>query len=119
MHASNRPIITTLLQNSVKTNLNQALQLYTWPEIKIMQANVDDAKAYMDYVSWNLAQASTAEKQAMWTATLAYARASLTAAEAKLNAMIRSYDTDEVAIKTYLKMISTALSAKISTLLPL
>ncbi len=80
-------------------NLNQALELYTWPEIKTMQADVDEAKAYVDYTSWNLAQAATTELQEMWKQALSYARARLTAAETKLDAMVRSYDTDEVAIK--------------------
>lgn len=86
-------------RQTAEYNLNQALKLYTWPEIKTMQADVDNAKAYVDYTSWNLSQATTAENQAMWTQALYYARARLAAAEAKLDAMIRSYDTDEVAIK--------------------
>lgn len=80
-------------------DLEQARDLYTWPDIEIAQANVDDAKAYIDYVSTNLEEAKTPEKQAMWEGALIYAQARLTAAEAKLDAMVKSYDTEEVAIK--------------------
>ncbi|MDP2932185.1 MAG: efflux RND transporter periplasmic adaptor subunit [Chloroflexota bacterium] len=80
-------------------NLNQARDLYTWPEIKIAQADVDDAKAYIDYVETNLANATSTAAEERWTAALAYARVRLTAAEAKLDAMIHTYDTDEVNLK--------------------
>ena len=80
-------------------NLDQALELYTWPDIKIAQADVDDAEAYYDYVATNLAEATTPEKASLWTSALIYAQAKLAAAEAKLDAMVRSYDTEEVAIE--------------------
>jgi RND family efflux transporter MFP subunit len=79
-------------------NLNQALERYTWPDIKTAQSDVDEAKAYVEYISWNLAQAAP-EQKAMWATALAYAQARLAAAEAKLDAMIRNYDTEEVAIQ--------------------
>lgn len=82
-----------------KHSLDEARDLYTWPDIKTAQADVDNAKAYVDYLSANLVNAATAEAGARWEAALVYARARLTAAEAKLNAMIHSYDTEEVAIK--------------------
>ncbi|MFB0559454.1 MAG: HlyD family secretion protein, partial [Dehalococcoidales bacterium] len=70
-------------------NLDQARDLYTWPEIEVAQADVNNAKAFVDYVlERNLPEA-----------TVEYARARLVAAEAKLNAMIHTYDTEEVAIK--------------------
>ncbi len=84
---------------TTKHSLEEARDIYTWPEIKEMQEDVDEAKAYVDYVSTNLAEASTAAKEAMWTSALAYAQARLAAAEAKLDARINSYDTEEVAIK--------------------
>ena len=70
-------------------SLDEARDIYTWPEIKEAQADVDEAEAFVDYVvDRNLPAAS-----------VAYARARLTAAEAVLDAMIMSYDTEEVAIK--------------------
>jgi HlyD family secretion protein len=79
-------------------NLDQALGRYTWPDIETAQADVDDTKAYVEYASKNLSQASP-QSAAMWQATLAFAQARLAAAEARLNAMITNYDTPEVAIK--------------------
>ncbi len=79
-------------------NLNQALEKYTWPDIKIVQADIDDAKAYVEYVAWNVAQ-STPEKRSMWIEASIYAKARLAATEAKLDAMVRSYDTEEVALQ--------------------
>ena len=73
-------------------NLDQARDLYTWPEIKIAQSDVDEAEAYVDYLS-------DSGLSGLSGATLAYAQARLAAAEAKLDAMIMSYDTEEVAIK--------------------
>ncbi len=43
-------------------NLNQALERYTWPDIKTAQADVDGAKAYVEYVTWNMAQAPARPK---------------------------------------------------------
>ncbi len=84
---------------TARYNLNQALELYTWPEIKTALADVEDAEAYVDYAAWNLDQATTAEEENQWTATLAYAQIRLATAKAKLDAITRSYDTDEVVIK--------------------
>jgi len=74
---------------TAKHSLDEARDLYTWPEIKTAQADVDDAKAFLQYVI----------DMGLSEPTLAYAQARLTAAEAKLDAMIHSYDTEEVAIK--------------------
>jgi len=72
-----------------KHSLDEARDLYTWPQIEEAQADVDEAEAFVDYViERNLPQA-----------TVQYARSRLTAAEAKLDAMVMSYDTEEVAIK--------------------
>ncbi len=95
-------VALTQAQLGVQTSqydLDQALEHYTWPDIKTAQADVDDAKAYVDYVSWNLEQATTPDKQATWAVTLVYAKARLAAAETKLDALVKSYDTPEVAIK--------------------
>lgn len=78
-----------LTLRTAKHSLDEARDIYTWPEIEVAQSDVDAAKAFVDYaVERNLPQA-----------TVEYAWARLNAAEAKLNAMIRSYDTEEVAIK--------------------
>jgi multidrug resistance efflux pump len=73
----------------VKHSLDEARDLYTWPEIKNAQADVDDAEAYLQY----------ALDRGLSLETVEYAQARLAVAEAKLNAQINSYDTEEVAIK--------------------
>jgi HlyD family secretion protein len=69
-------------------HLDETRDIYTWPEIEVAQDEVDDAKAFLDYLL------SIGPEQP----TLDYAQARLTAAENKLEAMIQSYDTEEVAI---------------------
>ena len=69
-------------------HVDETQDIYTWPDIETAQHDVDNAKAYLEYVlDDNLS-----------TATIAYAKARVTAAEAILNAKINSYDTEEVAI---------------------
>lgn len=66
---TNQQVAVAQAQVGLRTaqhDLEQARDLYTWPDIEIAQANVDDAKAYIDYVSTNLEEAKTQEKQAMW-----------------------------------------------------
>jgi len=74
---------------TAKHSLDEARDLYTWPEINVAQSDVDDAEAFLDYVL----------ERGLPYKTVAYAQARLDAAEAKLDAMIMSYDTEEVAIK--------------------
>jgi len=69
-------------------HLGETRDIYTWPEIEVAQDDVDDAKAFLDYL---LSFGPTQEQ-------LDYARARLNAAESTLDAMINSYDTEEVAI---------------------
>jgi len=73
---------------NAKHHLDETRDIYTWPEIEVAQDEVDDAKAFLDY----LLSIGPPEP------TLTYARARLTAAEDKRDAMINSYDTEEVAI---------------------
>jgi len=84
---------------TARHSLDEARDIYTWPEIKEMKEDVDEAEAYVDYVNDRLDEATTAGEQAKWTATLIYAQVRLTTAEAKLDARVMSYDTEEVDIK--------------------
>ena len=70
-------------------NLDEARDLYTWPDIEEAQDDVDDAETFLNY----------AIERGLSLETLEYARARLDAAEAALNAKIMSYDTEEVDIK--------------------
>jgi multidrug efflux pump subunit AcrA (membrane-fusion protein) len=69
-------------------HLGETRDIYTWPDIETAKNDVDDAKAFLQYVI----------DKGLPEATLAYAQARLAAAEAKLDAKVRSYDTEEVAI---------------------
>ena len=80
-------------------SLDEAEGIYTWPDIEEAQHNVDDAKAYVDYVETNLEAATTQAEQNRWTAALIHAQARLTAAEAILDSKVHHYDTEEVVIK--------------------
>ena len=73
---------------TAKHDLDETRDLYTWPEIEVAQKDVERWEAYVDYVM----------EQGLPAATLTYAQARLDAAEAVLDAMINSYDTEEVAI---------------------
>ncbi|MDP6448635.1 MAG: efflux RND transporter periplasmic adaptor subunit [Dehalococcoidales bacterium] len=73
---------------TAKKDLDETQDIYTWPEIKVAQKDVDKWKAYVNYVV----------EQNLPAATVTYAQARLTAAEGTLDAMINSYDTEEVAI---------------------
>lgn len=68
--------------------LDETRDIYTWPEIQVAKDEAEDAEAFLQYVLENN----------LPEATVAYAQARLDAAEAKLDTMIRSYDTEEVAI---------------------
>jgi RND family efflux transporter MFP subunit len=73
---------------TAKKDLDETQDIYTWPEIEVAQKDVDKWKAYVNYVV----------EQNLPAATVTYAQARLTAAEGTLDAMINSYDTEEVAI---------------------
>jgi len=73
---------------TAKQYRDETQNIYTWPEIEVAQKEVDRWKAYVDYVV----------EQNLPAATVTYAQARLTAAEGTLDAMINSYDTEDVAI---------------------
>ena len=78
--------------------LDAALGRPTYVEVETAQADVDDATSYLQYVLSNMADAPPTQQQA-WATALVYARSKLAAAQAKLDALITNYDTDEVALK--------------------
>ena len=75
--------------DTAEYNLDEARDLYTWPDIEEAQDDVDDAETFLNY----------AIEKGLSSETLAYAQARFDAAEAALNAKIMSYDTEEVDIK--------------------
>jgi HlyD family secretion protein len=78
--------------------LNEALGRRTFSEVETAQTDLDEAKAYVQYLNSKLAGAPMAE-QATWATALGYAQVRLAAAQAKLDALITSYDTEEMAIR--------------------
>lgn len=74
---------------TARHNLDEARDLYTWPPINVARDNLADAEAFLQYV---LDRGLSAE-------TLLYAQSRVDAAKTTLNAMVYSYDTEEVAIK--------------------
>lgn len=73
---------------SAEHHYDETRDIYTWPDIETAQKDVDNAKAFLQYVL----------DQGLSAATVAYAQARLDAAEAVLNAKVYAYDTEEVAI---------------------
>jgi multidrug efflux pump subunit AcrA (membrane-fusion protein) len=73
---------------SAEHHVDETQDIYTWPEIEVAKDDVEDAKAFLDYL---LSFGPTQEQ-------LDYAQSRLDAAESTLDAMITTYDTEEVAI---------------------
>lgn len=80
-------------------NLSQAQKTYTWPDIQKAQATVDEDKAYLSYAAENYKNASTSAQIEMWANAVAVAELRLAASQAKLDAQLKGFDTEEVAIK--------------------
>jgi len=80
-------------------SLDVAKDVYTWPDIDDAQSDVDNAKSFLDYALQGLNDATTANSIDRWIATVANAQVNLTTAEAKLDAQVQGYDTEEVVIK--------------------
>ena len=84
--------------NSAQQVLDAALGRPTYTEVETAQTDVDEAKSYLQYITSNMANAPPQQQQA-WATAFYYAQAKLVAAEAKLNALITNYDTEEIALK--------------------
>ena len=73
---------------SAEHHFDETRDIYTWPDIETAKKDVDNAKAFLQYVL----------DQGLSASTVAYAQARLDAAEAVLDAKVYAYDTEEVAI---------------------
>ncbi len=89
--------------------LDAALGRPTYTEVETAQTDVDEAKSYLQYITTNMANTSTIDAQT-WAAAFVYAQAKLAAAEAKLNALLGNYDTEEIALK--LLQVTAATQAR-------
>ena len=74
---------------TARHNLEEARDIYTWPEINVARDEAEDAEAFLQYVL----------DKGLPTETILYAQLRFDAAESKLDTMIRTYDTEEVAIE--------------------
>ncbi len=83
-----------------RSNLEKTLDMYTWSDIRIAQADVDEAEKYVKSVTDRLglyAPGSTGYTSLQ--EELLYAQARLTSAKERLEAMLGGNDVEEVAIK--------------------
>ena len=79
---------TQINVRSAEHSLDETRDIYTWPDIKTAQKDVENAEAFLQYsLDQNLSDAA-----------IAYAQIRLDAAEAVLDAKRNVYDTEEVAI---------------------
>ncbi len=84
---------------AAELELDRAENVYKWPELEIQQANVDKARLSVESAQNRLKEATTDEERADWARNVALAQANLIREGEKLNAMLSSADTEEVAIK--------------------
>lgn len=81
--------------------LDQAQNAYPWPDLTVLQGNVDKARNAVDYARYRQQQAltdekATAEEKTRWTKMIAQAETDLAIAQDKLNRMLSGEDTDQV-----------------------
>jgi multidrug efflux pump subunit AcrA (membrane-fusion protein) len=74
---------------NAEINLDEAEGIYTWPEVEVAQAELDDAEAFLEYVL----------EEHYGDSIVRYAQSRYEAAESKLNAMIMDYDIPEIIVK--------------------
>lgn len=77
--------------------LAKAQDTYTWPELEIAQADVEEAEAHLQYAVDRRAEAGA--DVVTWDQVIKRYSATLEAAEKRLNAMLTGADPEEVAIK--------------------
>jgi HlyD family secretion protein len=83
-----------------RTNLEKTLDMYTWSDVRIAQADVDEAERYVKSVTDRLGlYAPGSAGYESLQEELLYAQARLTAAKDRLEAMLGGSDVEEVAIK--------------------
>ncbi len=71
---------------------------YTWPELEEAQADVNEAKAQLQYALDRVHQEENEGQTAIWEAMIERYTVILEAAEARFNALLIDYDPEEVSI---------------------
>ncbi len=85
---------------TARFNLEKTTDLYTWSDIKIAEADLDEANKYLVEVLDKLSKYGPADPgYETWQNILIHAQSRLNAAEDRLDAMLSGSDPEEVAIK--------------------
>jgi len=84
---------------SAEIALENAEDVYEWPDIWEAQLAVSDAEDFLDYAQRNLDKATQQWEIKYWTEEVEGAEAALSVAEDKLEAQLSGYDPEEVAVK--------------------
>ena len=80
--------------------LETTQDLYTWSDIKIAQADVDEAEKYLEYTIRTLSQyAPGTPGYEAWQDVVVHAQSRYNTAKARLEAMLSNRDVQEVVIK--------------------
>lgn len=104
-HESEQTLRLALLNAQINlytanSSLEQAQDLYTWSDVKVAQANVDEAQRYLDESILKLGQYQPGNPgYETWQNTVIHAQTRLNAAESTLDAMLAGTDVGQVAIK--------------------
>ncbi|MFC1932805.1 efflux RND transporter periplasmic adaptor subunit [Chloroflexota bacterium] len=81
-------------------NLEQTRDLYTLADVKVAEADVDEAERYIDEVLYKLLKYEPGSPgEEFWQKVLIHAQSRLNAAEDKLEAMLSGTDAEAVAIE--------------------
>jgi len=89
-----------LAQQTAEYELEKTRDLYTWEDIRVAQANVDEAERYLENALEKLSKYSPGSAgYEGWQKVVVHAQARLDTAEDQLNAMLSGGDPEEVAIK--------------------
>lgn len=86
-----------LAKQAAELDLKKAENIYKWPELEVAYAQVESARLSARYNSDRLSTAPP-ERQGELSKLQFFAEANIALAEDRLNAMLSSRDTDEVAI---------------------
>ncbi len=85
---------------STRYNLEKTQDLYTWSDIKIAQADADEAKRYVEHATTMLGYYSPGNPgYDSWQEVLVHAQARLNTADERLAAMVAGNDSAELVIK--------------------
>ncbi|MBI2329739.1 MAG: efflux RND transporter periplasmic adaptor subunit, partial [Chloroflexi bacterium] len=86
-------------RQTAEYELEEAQELFAEAEIRQARTAVSEARSYLEYAERQLTQASITSDILRWSNEVAFAREKLRAAEVRLDEMLATPDTREVALK--------------------